>query len=58
MLGRDGEAAQGLFAIGPLCQGTLWEITAVPEIVRQADAAAMSLAALQAPARKSGTLRA
>ena len=55
VLGRGGERSQGLFAVGPLCQGTLWEITAVPEIVRQADAAAMSLAALQAPALKSGT---
>ena len=52
---RQGSRARGLFAIGPLCQGTLWEITAVPEIVRQADAAAISLAALQAPVRKSGT---
>jgi len=58
VLGRDNEITRGLFAIGPLCQGTLWEITAVPEIVRQADAAAVSLAALQAPVRKSGTLRA
>ena len=55
VLGRGGERSQGLFAVGPLCQGTLWEITAVPEIVRQADAASMSLAALQVPALKSGT---
>jgi uncharacterized NAD(P)/FAD-binding protein YdhS len=55
VLGRGGEPSQGLFAIGPLCQGTLWEITAVPEIVRQADAAAIRLAAFQAPALKSGT---
>ncbi len=55
LLGRDAAPSRGLFAIGPLCQGTLWEITAVPEIVRQADAAAMSLAVLQAPALKSGT---
>lgn len=58
VLGRGNEITRGLFAIGPLCQGTLWEITAVPEIVRQADAAAGSLAALQVPIRKSGTLRA
>jgi uncharacterized NAD(P)/FAD-binding protein YdhS len=58
ILGRDGQGARGLFAIGPLCQGTLWEITSVPEIVRQADAAALSLADLQVPVRKSGTLRA
>ncbi len=58
VLGRGGEPTRGLFAIGPLCQGTLWEITAVPEIVRQADAAARSLAALQEPARKRGTVSA
>ena len=56
MLGRGSDVTRGLFAVGPLCQGTLWEITAVPEIVRQADAAALSLAALQVPARKSGTV--
>ena len=55
VLGRGGEPSQGLFAIGPLCQGTLWEITAVPEIVRQADAAAIRLATFQAPALKIKT---
>lgn len=51
---RDGQALQpddsqtpGLFALGPLCQGSLWEITAVPEIVRQAGAAADSIASLR-----------
>ncbi len=44
--GEGGRAPEGLFAIGPLCQGTLWEITAVPEIVAQADLAAGSLASL------------
>ena len=42
-----GGAPSGLFAIGPLCQGTLWEITAVPEIVAQADRAARTLGALR-----------
>ena len=37
----------GLLALGPLCQGSLWEITSVPEIVRQADAAAASIALWQ-----------
>ena len=32
-------------ALGPLCLGWLWEITAVPEIVRPANAAADSIAA-------------
>ena len=40
VVGKSGAVTPGLFALGPLCQGTLWEITAVPEIVRQADAAA------------------
>jgi uncharacterized NAD(P)/FAD-binding protein YdhS len=45
VLGHNGRPSPGLFAIGPLCQGTLWEITAVPEIVAQADLAAQNLAA-------------
>jgi uncharacterized NAD(P)/FAD-binding protein YdhS len=28
----------------PFCQGSLWEITSVPEIVRQADDAARAIA--------------
>jgi uncharacterized NAD(P)/FAD-binding protein YdhS len=52
VLGKSGKPTEGLFAIGPLCQGTLWEITAVPEIVVQADQAAQSLASLpDAPAK-------
>ena len=35
--GEGRGIVDSLFAIGPLCQGTLWEITAVPEIVAQAD---------------------
>jgi uncharacterized NAD(P)/FAD-binding protein YdhS len=45
-LSRGGAPTPGLFALGPLCQGSLWEITAVPEIVRQCDQAAKSIAAL------------
>ena len=44
IVGRDGAPTPGLLALGPLCQGSLWEITAVPEIVRQADAAAANIA--------------
>jgi uncharacterized NAD(P)/FAD-binding protein YdhS len=40
VLGRRDGVTPGLFALGPLCQGSLWEITAVPEIVRQASLAA------------------
>ena len=46
----DSAVTPRLFAMGPLCQGSLWEITAVPEIVRQADGAATSIAALRKPA--------
>jgi uncharacterized NAD(P)/FAD-binding protein YdhS len=46
VIGEHGAVSDGLFAIGPLCQGTLWEITAVPEIVTQADQVAQSLASL------------
>ena len=46
VLSRNGTPTRGLYAIGPLCQGSLWEITAVPEIVRQCDDAAASIAAL------------
>ena len=47
-LGRSGAPTPGLFALGPLGQGSLWEITAVPEIVRQCDQAAQSIASLAA----------
>ena len=45
IVARGNAVTPGLFALGPLCQGSLWEITAVPEIVRQADAAARSITA-------------
>jgi uncharacterized NAD(P)/FAD-binding protein YdhS len=37
--GADGQPVPGLHAVGPLTRGTLWEITAVPEIRAQADLA-------------------
>ena len=46
-IGKTGSVTPGLFALGPLCQGTLWEITAVPEIVAQADAAVGVIASRQ-----------
>jgi uncharacterized NAD(P)/FAD-binding protein YdhS len=44
ILAGEFGATPHLFALGPLGQGTLWEITSVPEIVRQADAAASTIA--------------
>jgi uncharacterized NAD(P)/FAD-binding protein YdhS len=52
VLGRSGMPTRGLFALGPLGQGSLWEITAVPEIVRQCDAAAQSIAGLEQRAHR------
>jgi uncharacterized NAD(P)/FAD-binding protein YdhS len=49
---KSGTPTRGLFALGPLCQGSLWEITAVPEIVRQCDEAALSLATFEASAER------
>jgi uncharacterized NAD(P)/FAD-binding protein YdhS len=46
----DDYVTRRLFAVGPLCQGSLWEITAVPEIVSQANAVAATIAALPKPA--------
>jgi len=46
VLGADGAAAAGLYAIGPLGSGALLEITAAPEIVAQADALSREIAAL------------
>jgi uncharacterized NAD(P)/FAD-binding protein YdhS len=42
---RRGEALEGLFAIGPILQGNLFEATAVPDIRLQADALARSVGA-------------
>jgi uncharacterized NAD(P)/FAD-binding protein YdhS len=47
VLSRSGASTRGLFALGPLCQGSLWEITAVPEIVRQCDVAALEDATMR-----------
>ena len=52
VLSKNGAPTRGLFALGPLCQGSLWEIIAVPEIVRQCEAAALSIAALEQPSER------
>jgi uncharacterized NAD(P)/FAD-binding protein YdhS len=52
---RRGEALEGLFAIGPLLLGTLFEATAVPDIRLQADALARSVGAFLRNASASRT---
>jgi uncharacterized NAD(P)/FAD-binding protein YdhS len=40
VIGADGGATEGLYALGPVTRGTFWEITAVPELrVQCADVA-------------------
>jgi uncharacterized NAD(P)/FAD-binding protein YdhS len=57
ILGQDGRETPGLFALGPLCQGSLFEITAVPEIVRQTAATAEAISRYEkiAPGESAGT---
>ncbi|MGO9772423.1 MAG: FAD/NAD(P)-binding protein [Roseiarcus sp.] len=52
---RRGEALEGLFAIGPLLLGTLFEATAVPDIRLQADALEQSVGAFLRSASASRT---
>lgn len=40
LVGEDGRAVPGLYAVGPPRKGTLWESTAIPEIRAQAAAVA------------------
>ena len=49
-IGADGRPTPGLFALGVLTQGRVFEITGLPEIRAQAHALAGALAALPAPA--------
>lgn len=46
LLDRNGAISRRLFAIGPVTKGTFWEMTAVPDIRRQAEKLAEHLAAL------------
>ncbi len=46
LLGRDGAISRRLFAIGPVTKGAFWEMTAVPDIRRQAEKLAEHLAGL------------
>jgi uncharacterized NAD(P)/FAD-binding protein YdhS len=46
-IGRDGEPAPSLFAVGPIARGHSFEVTSVPDIrIQAADCAAAVLAAL------------
>jgi len=47
--GREGEVQHSLFAMGALCRGRRWEITAMPEIRQQAAQMARSLWVMCAP---------
>jgi uncharacterized NAD(P)/FAD-binding protein YdhS len=40
----DGRCSEGVYALGALRRGELWETTAVPEIRVQADAIAATIA--------------
>jgi uncharacterized NAD(P)/FAD-binding protein YdhS len=46
LLDRNGAVSRRLFAIGPVTKGTFWEMTAVPDIRRQAEKLAEHLAGL------------
>ncbi len=46
LLDRSGAISRRLFAIGPVTKGTFWEMTAVPDIRRQAELLAEHLAGL------------
>jgi uncharacterized NAD(P)/FAD-binding protein YdhS len=45
VLGANGLATPGLYAIGPMTKGTFWEMVAVPDIRRQAAELAATLVA-------------
>ena len=45
VIGADGEAVAGLYAIGPMTRGAFWESIAVPDIAVQAQAVARRIAA-------------
>jgi uncharacterized NAD(P)/FAD-binding protein YdhS len=50
VVNRDGRRSPGLFAIGPLLRGTLWESVAVPELRGQALRVAQTLLDAGTPA--------
>ena len=46
LIGRDGAISRRLFAVGPPTRGRFWEMTAVPDIRRQCELLAATLAGL------------
>ena len=46
LLNKDGAISRRLFAIGPVTKGTFWEMVAVPDIRRQTEKLAESMATL------------
>ncbi|MBV9508750.1 MAG: FAD/NAD(P)-binding protein [Caulobacteraceae bacterium] len=53
LIGRDGAATDGLYGIGPITRGALWEIVAVPDIRLQAQRLAAAIAGPAAARAKS-----
>jgi uncharacterized NAD(P)/FAD-binding protein YdhS len=54
----DGSPSPGLFAVGPIARGRLWEVTAVPDLRVEASAIARSLKEAEAGQDTSGPSRA
>lgn len=46
LIGRDGSISRRLFAVGPPTRGRFWEMTALPDIRRQCELLAATLAGL------------
>jgi uncharacterized NAD(P)/FAD-binding protein YdhS len=46
LVNRSGAISRRIFAVGPVTKGTFWEMTAVPDIRRQAELLALHLAGL------------
>ena len=49
VIGRDGNPSELVYAIGPPTKGTLWEITAVPDLRTQAESLGRHLASELSP---------
>jgi len=49
VIGRDGKPSELVYAMGPPTKGTLWEITAVPDLRTQAESLGRHLASELSP---------